>query len=324
MSLSIEAIRAAADRIRGRAVRTPLLESRALGALTGARVFVKPEVLQRTGSFKFRGAMSRMTLLTADERRRGVIAFSSGNHAQGVAAAAHDLGTSAVIVMPADAPRLKLDNTRALGGEIVLYDRYTQDRAAIGRKLAEERGLVLVPPYDDHNIMAGQGTIGLEVAEDAAALGVALDAVLTPCSGGGLAAGISTAIAALSPRTKIYGVEPQAFDDTARSIAAGERLENGPGAKSICDALLVQKPGELTFPINRRLLAGVLTVSDDQALSAMAAAFKELKLVVEPGGAVGLAALLSNRLDVKGKSVAIVLSGGNVDAEMFSRALAFK
>jgi len=322
VSLSLEAIRAAAERIRGRAVRTPLLESRALGALTGARVFLKPEVLQRTGSFKFRGAMSRMTLLTAEERRRGVIAFSSGNHAQGVAAAARDLGTSAVIVMPADAPRLKLDNTRALGGEVVLYDRATEDRAAIGRRLAEERGLVLVPPYDDHNVMAGQGTIGLEIAEDAAAQGVTFDILLTPCGGGGLAAGVSTAMAALSPRTKVYGVEPEAFDDTARSIAAGERLENDRGAKSICDALQVQMPGELTFPINSKLLAGVLTVSDGQALSAMAAAFKELKLVVEPGGAVGLAALLSKKIDAKGKTVAVVLSGGNVDADLFARALA--
>ncbi len=321
MSLSLEAIRAAAERIRGRAVRTPLLESRALSALTGARVFVKPEVLQRTGSFKYRGAMSRMMLLTADERRRGVIAFSSGNHAQGVAAAARDLGTSAVIVMPTDAPRLKLDNTRALGGEVVLYDRDTEDRAEIGRRLAAERGLVLVPPYDDHNVMAGQGTIGLEIAEDASALDVAFDILLTPCGGGGLAAGISTAIAALSPRTKVFGVEPEAFDDTARSIAAGERMANASGAKSICDALQVQTPGELTFPINKKLLAGVLTVSDDQALSAMAVAFKELKLVVEPGGAVGLAALLSKKIDAKGKAVSIVLSGGNVDADIFSRAL---
>jgi threonine dehydratase len=324
VSVSLEAIRAAADRIRGRAVRTPLLESKALSALTGARVFVKPEVLQRTGSFKYRGAMSRMTLLTAEERRRGVIAFSSGNHAQGVAAAANDLGTTATIVMPADAPRLKLDNTRALGAEVVLYDRYTEDRAAIGRKLANERRLVLVPPYDDHNVMAGQGTIGLEIAEDAVALGLGIDLVLTPVGGGGLAAGISTAISGLSTRAKIYGVEPEAYDDTARSIAAGERLENDPGAKTICDALMVQKPGDLTFPVNKRLLSGVLTVSDDQVLSAMAAAFKELKLVVEPGGAVGLAALLSKKLDAKGKNVVIVLSGGNVDAEIFSRALALK
>ncbi|MBI1210898.1 MAG: pyridoxal-phosphate dependent enzyme [Alphaproteobacteria bacterium] len=321
MSLSLEAVRAAADRIHGRAVRTPLLESRTLSALTGGKVFVKPEVLQRTGSFKYRGAMSRMTLLTAEERRRGVIAFSSGNHAQGVAAAARDLGTTAVIVMPIDAPRLKLENTRALGAEVVLYDRYKEDRAVIGRKLAEERKLTLVPPYDDQNIMAGQGTIGLEIAADIAALGETLDVTIMPLGGGGLASGIATAISALSPRTKIYGVEPQAFDDTKRSIAAGERVSNAPDAKSICDALQVQMPGELTFPINRRLLSDVLTVSDDEVLAAMATAFRELKLVTEPGGAVALAALLSQKLDVKGKTVAVVLSGGNVDAEMFIRAL---
>ena len=324
MSVSLEAIRAAADRIRGRIVRTPLLEARGLSAALGARIFVKPEVLQRTGSFKYRGAMSRMTLLTADERRRGVIAFSSGNHAQGVAAAARDLGTTATIVMPVDAPKLKLDNTRALGAEVVLYDRYSEDRAAIGRKLAEERHLVLVPPYDDHNVMAGQGTIGLEIAEDAVAQSLNFDVLLTPCGGGGLAAGISTAITALSPRTKVYGVEPEAFDDTARSLAAGERVANDLGAKSVCDALMVPSPGELTFPINKKLLAGVLTVSDDEALTAMAAAFKDIKLVVEPGGAVGLAAILSNKLDIKGKTVVVVLSGGNVDAEMFSRALTLK
>jgi threonine dehydratase len=321
VNLSLEAVRAAADRIHGRAVRTPLLESRALSALTGGRVFVKPEVLQRTGSFKYRGAMSRMTLLTSEERRRGVIAFSSGNHAQGVAAAARDLGTTAVIVMPTDAPRMKLENTRTLGAEVVLYDRYKEDRAAIGQKISEERKLVLVPPYDDQNVMAGQGTIGLEIAADIAALGETLDAVVTPVGGGGLAAGISTAITAMSPRTKVYGVEPEAFDDTKRSIAAGERVANSPDAKSICDALMVPKPGELTFPINRRLLSEVVTVTDDEALDAMAAAFRELKLVVEPGGAVALAAVLSKKLDVKGKKVAVVLSGGNVDAEMFERAL---
>ena len=324
MNLSLEAIRAAADRIHGRAVRTPLLESRGLSVLTGGRVFVKPEVLQRMGSFKYRGAMSRMTLLTSEERRRGVIAYSSGNHAQGVAAAARDLGTTAVIVMPSDAPRMKLDNTRALGAEVVLYDRYTEDRAAIGQKLAEERKLVLVPPYDDQNVMAGQGTIGLEIAADIAALGETLDVVITPVGGGGLAAGISTAITALSPRTKVYGVEPTGFDDTKRSIEAGDRVANAPDAKSICDSLQVQKPGELTFPINRRLLSNILTVNDSDVLAAMANAFRELKLVVEPGGAVGLAALLARKLDVKGKTVAVVLSGGNVDTEMFERALALK
>ena len=321
MSLSLSDIQAAAERIRGFAVRTPLLDARAAGALTGARVFVKAEVLQRTGSFKFRGAMSRLSLLTADERTRGVVAFSSGNHAQAVAAAARELGTTAVIVMPADAPALKIANTRGFGAEVVLYDRLTQDRVAIGQRLAAERGLVLVPPYDDCHVMAGQGTIGLELAEDARALGVVFDMVLVPCSGGGLAAGIATALSALSPSTRVIAVEPANYDDMVRSLKAGERVANAPGPQSICDALMVDMPGALTFPILQALKAGAAAVSDDEALRAMAHAFYELKLVVEPGGAAGLAALLTGKIEVQGKTVAVVLSGGNVDAAMFGRAL---
>ncbi len=322
MSLSLSDIKAAAERIRGHAVRTPLLEAHAASAATGARVFVKPEVLQRTGSFKFRGAMSRLSLLTADERKRGVVAFSSGNHAQAVACAAREIATSAVIVMPADAPKLKVDNTRNYGAEVVLYDRIKEDRVAIGKRLAAERGLVLVPPFDDFHVMAGQGTIGLELAEDAKAMHATLDAALVCCSGGGLTAGIATALAALSPATKIYAVEPSGFDDLARSLEAGERLSNTGNARSICDALMVDKPGELTFPILKNLNAGALTVSDGEVLRAMAHAFYELKLVVEPGGAAGLAALLSNKLAARGKTIAVILSGGNVDAELFRRALA--
>ncbi len=321
MSLSLSDIQAAADRIRGFAVRTPLIEARAASALTGARVFVKAEVLQRTGSFKFRGAMSRMALLTADERSRGVVAFSSGNHAQAVAAAARELSTTAVIVMPADAPALKIANTRGFGAEVVLYDRLTEDRVAIGKRLAAERGLVLVPPFDDYHVMAGQGTIGLELAEDARALGVAFDMVLVPCSGGGLAAGIATALSALSPPTQVIAVEPASYDDMVRSLKAGQRLANAPGPQSICDALMVDMPGALTFPILQAQKAGAVAVSDDEALRAMAHAFYELKLVAEPGGAAGLAALLTGKVEVKGKTVAVVLSGGNVDAAMFNRAL---
>jgi threonine dehydratase len=322
VSLSLADIQAAAERIRGLAVRTPLIEAPTASAATGARVFVKPEVLQRTGSFKFRGAMSRLSLLNADERKRGVVAFSSGNHAQGVAAAAKQLGVPATIVMPADAPKLKIANTRGYGAEVVLYDRQKEDRVAIGKKLAANQGLTLLPPFDDYNVMAGQGTIGLELIEDAKAFGITFDAVLAPCSGGGLTSGIATALAALSPTTKVYAVEPMAFDDLARSLKAGERLANAPGAKSICDALMVDKPGELTFPILQKTKVEALAVSDDEALRAMAHAFYELKLVAEPSGASSLAAVLTRKLETKGKTIAVILSGGNVDADIFERALA--
>jgi threonine dehydratase len=322
VSLSLSDIEKAAERIRGLAVRTPLIEARAASAETGARIFVKPEVLQRTGSFKFRGAMNRLSQLTADERKRGVVAFSSGNHAQGVAAAAQQIGTRATIVMPADAPKLKIANTRGYGAEVVLYDRLNEDRVAIGKRLAAEQGLTLVPPFDDYAVMAGQGTIGLELAEDANALGVTFDAVLAPCSGGGLTSGIATAIAALSPATKIYAVEPAAFNDLARSLKEGTRIANAPGATSICDALMVDKPGELTFPILQRTKVEALAVSDDDALAAMRHAFYELKLVTEPSGASALAAILTRKLETKGKTIAVILSGGNVDADLFDRALA--
>jgi len=321
--LSLADIRAAADRIRGHAVRTPLLEARAASAATGARVFVKPEVLQRTGSFKFRGAMNRLSQLTAAEVKRGVVAISSGNHAQGVAAAAQLLGTQATIVMPADAPKLKIANTRGYGAEIVLYDRAKEDRAAIGKKLAEERDLMLIHPFDDEGVMAGQGTIGLELIEDTKATGTVFDVVLVPCSGGGLSAGIATALAELSPTTKLHTVEPAAYDDMARSLKAGERLANPPGTPpSICDALLVDKPGERTFPILKNLAGEGLSVTDEEALRAIVHAFFELKLVAEPGGASALAALLSGKLDTRGKTIAVILSGGNVDADVFARALA--
>ena len=321
MSLSLADIEAAATRIAGHAVRTPLIEARAASAATGARIFVKPEVLQRTGSFKFRGAMNRLMQLSADERKRGVVAFSSGNHAQGVAAAAQALNTPATIVMPADAPKLKIANTRGYGADVVLYDRVKEDRVAIGKKLAAERGLALVPPFDDYAVMAGQGTIGLELADDAKRYGIAFDAVIAPCSGGGLTSGIATALAALSSETEVYAVEPKAFDDLARSLKAGERLANAPGAKSICDALMVDKPGELTFPILQRTKAQALAVSDEEAQAAMRHAFYELKLVTEPSGATSLAAVLSGKIDAKGKTIAVVLSGGNVDADTFARAL---
>lgn len=322
MSLGLEDIRAASLRLRGRAVRTPLLEATAASRIAGARAFAKPEVLQRTGSFKFRGAMSRLSLLSEDERRRGVVAFSSGNHAQAVACAARDMGTSAVIVMPADAPRLKIENTRNHGAEVVLYDRVKEDRVAIGQRLAKERGLVLVPPFDDYHVMAGQGTIGLELVADAAQQGMAFDLVLVPCSGGGLAAGIATALAVLSPRTRVVAVEPRTHDDLARSLATGVRQSNPAGQLSICDSLMVDQPGALTFPLLEAAGVTAVSVRDSEAMAAMAHAFYEMKLVVEPGGAVALAALLSGKVNARDKTICVVLSGGNVDADMFQRALA--
>jgi threonine dehydratase len=321
VSLHLNDIREAAQRIAPYIAHTPLLTSSALDAATGARVLFKPEVLQRTGSFKMRGAISRMSLLSADERARGVVAFSSGNHAQAVAYAAKLLGAPAVIVMPADAPAMKIANTRGYGAEVVLYDRYTEDREAIGRKLAQERGLTLVPPFDDFHVMAGQGTAGLEIAEDAHARGLKIDVALICCSGGGLAAGMATAITAAFPRAEVYAVEPAGFDDTARSLKAGQRVSNTPGAKSICDALMVDRPGALTNEVNRRLLAGALSVTDAEVRSAMRFAFEHLKLVVEPGGAAALAAALSAKAPIAGKTVAVILSGGNVDPATFRDTL---
>ncbi|HEY4345724.1 MAG TPA: threonine/serine dehydratase [Parvibaculum sp.] len=315
-------VHVAAARLQGVAVRTPLLECAALNALTGGRIFIKPEVLQRTGSFKFRGAYNRLSQLTPDERKGGIVAWSSGNHAQGVAAAAALLGIKARIVMPADAPRIKTERTQALGAEIVLYDRLRDDREAIGRALAAEHGAIVVPPYDDPQIIAGQGTVGLEIADDASRLGVTLDAALIPAGGGGLIAGVSLALAEASPATKIFSVEPSGFDDHRRSLAVGARLRNEKADVSFCDALMAPTPGGLTFEINRARLAGGFAVTDDEVAEAMRFAFMEMKLAVEPGGAVALAAMLTGKIDARGKAVAIVLSGGNVDPELFAKVIA--
>jgi threonine dehydratase len=320
-AVTLADVEAAAVRLAGQATLTPLLPVPALEASLGAHVLVKPEVLQRTGSFKFRGAFNKLSQLTGEQRRRGVVAFSSGNHAQGVAAAAQLLGAPAIIVMPADAPAIKVANTRGYGAEVVLYDRHREDREAIARSLVEQRGMTLVPPYDDPAIIAGQGTVGLEIARQAAALGVSLDLALTCCGGGGLTAGTAVALKALSPATAIHAVEPADFDDTGRSLRGGVRVSNAPGGKSFCDALLSPMPGVITFPLNRALLAGGLSVSDEEVAAAMAFAFRTLKLVVEPGGAVALAAVLSGKLPVRGKSVAVILSGGNVDWSTFREAL---
>lgn len=311
----------AAVRLGDLAVRTPLLRADALDEACGGRVLIKAECLQRTGAFKFRGAYNRISRLTNEERRRGVVAFSSGNHAQGVAAAARMVGAPATIVMPADAPAAKTEATRAFGAEVVTYDRERQSREAIAADLAERRGAVLVPPFDDPFVIAGQGTVGLEAADQLRAMGMSADVLVCPASGGGLVAGIALAFERISPATAIYTAEPAGFDDHARSLAAGERLSNPPGGRSLCDALLAPEPGVLTFAVNGRLLSGGLAVTDPEVLAAMAFAFRHLKIVLEPGGATALAALLSGRLALNGRTAVAIASGGNVDPELFTRAL---
>jgi threonine dehydratase len=317
----IDDIRAAAARLSGLTVRTPLLESPVLNERLGGRVLFKPEVLQRTGSFKFRGAYNKIASLSEAERARGVVAFSSGNHAQGVAAAAAMFGARAVIAMPADAPRTKTDNVRRMGAEIIPFDRFSQDRAAVVQPWLDE-GMALVPPFDDAFVIAGQGTIGLELVEQARALGAALDAVVIPCGGGGLTGGISVAVKDALPKTEIWAVEPEHFDDTRRSLERGTQVANEPGHTSICDALLTAEPGAITFAINRKALAGAVAVSEDAVRHAMREAMAHLKLVVEPGGAVALAAVISGAVDVRGRTVAVLLSGGNVDPDAYAAILA--
>lgn len=322
-AITIADVEAAAERLRGVAVTTPLLENAQLNARVGGRVLLKAETLQRSGSFKFRGAYNRLNQLDAAQKQAGVVAWSSGNHAQGVAAAAQMLGVPATIVMPSDAPVLKIENTRGYGAEIRLYDRLTESREDIAMGIARERGAVTVPPFDDPHIMAGQGTVGLELARQAEAAGARLDAVLAPCSGGGLMAGLSTAVKHNQRQAELYSVEPAGFDDMARSLAAGTRQRNEGGAASFCDALLTPTPGKLTFAVNRRLLAGGLSVTDEEVSVAMAYAFAVLKLVVEPGGAVALAAVLAGKLPTEGRTLAVVLSGGNVDPATFAAAISY-
>jgi threonine dehydratase len=311
----------AAERLRGIAVRTPLLDCPV--ALTGGlgRVLIKAEVLQHTGSFKFRGAYNFISQLDNDIRSRGIVAFSSGNHAQAVAAVSKMFDTRATIVMPADAPRLKIEATRDYGANVVLYDRRSESREDIAAALVNDLGATLVPPYDHRMTIAGQGTVGLEIMEDLAPRNLNPDIVLVPCSGGGLVAGSATAIKHGAPDAAIYAVEPEGYDDTTRSLRSSQ-LEQVDGlTPSICDALLVQKPGDITFSINRQLLAGGLVVTDAMARTAMAAAFRHLKLVVEPGGAVALAAVLNNLIEMTDKTIIVVCSGGNVDPDTFTKAL---
>ena len=311
-------VEAAAARLDGVAVRTPLIRNQELDRLADGRVFLKPECLQVTGSFKIRGAYNFLSQLSDAEAARGVVAFSSGNHAQGVACAGSMLGVQTAIVMPEDAPRAKLENTSRLGGEVITYDRYTGDREAIAREIAAERGAVVVPSYDHEWIIAGQGTVGLEIAQQCRHQDIEPDQVLVNCGGGGLISGSATALKHYFPDVSVHTVEPEEFDDTARSLRSGVRETVGDNVSSICDALQAHSPGELPFAIMRVLLGEGYTVSDDEVREAMRFAFRNLKLVIEPGGAAALAALLAGRVDTRGRTTIIVISGGNVDAEVFA------
>ena len=315
---SFSGVRDAARQIAGQAVRTPLIESPALNALTGGRILLKAENLQRAGAFKFRGAWNRISRLTDEEKARGVVAYSSGNHAQAVACAAKILGVEAIIVMPADSPKVKVEGVIGFGGEVRMYDRYTESREAIGEEIAASKGSVLVRPFDDPFVIEGQGTTGLEILEQAPLLNSGpLDQLLCGTSGGGLMAGINLSLAARSPQTRAFGVEPADYNDTQMSFAAGQRVTHAPAPGTICDALMTPIPGELTWPINQRL-ERIVTVTDAEVAEAVRYAFRVLKLVVEPGGAVSLAALLAGKAETKGLTTAVVLSGGNVDPALFA------
>jgi threonine dehydratase len=316
--INIADIEAAAQRLNGIAVETPLLQSAVLDAKVGGKVLLKAECLQRTGSFKIRGAYNLLSQLSKEQAERGVVAWSSGNHAQGVAAAGGMLGIHTAIVMPEDAPRAKLENTQRLGGEVITFDRYTGDRELIARALAEERGAEIVPSYEHDHIIAGQGTVGLEIAEQSVALGSPAEQVIIPCGGGGLTSGSAVALQARLPDVKVYTAEPQHYDDTLQSLQKGERVSVPTDVPSLCDALLTNSPGQLTFDIMSSKVAGGLVVTEDEVKSAMRFAFQELKLVVEPGGAAALAAVLAGKIETRNRTTVVVLSGGNVDADVFA------
>lgn len=316
--IGLRDIEGAAKRLENVAIRTPLLQSAELDEVAGGKVLIKPECFQTIGSFKIRGAYNLMSQLSREEASNGVVAWSSGNHAQGVALAGRLLGIKTIIVMPEDAPKSKIERTRRFGAEVILYDRYTGDREAIARDIAAERGAETVPSYDDDRIIAGQGTVGLEIMQQATELGLPPDQVLIGCGGGGISSGSAVAIKALSPEARVYTVEPEGFDDTARSLRDGVRRANANTARSICDALLADTPGKLPFDIHQKLGTTGLTVSDAEVKEAMRFAFLHLKIVVEPGGAVSLAAVLAKRIDCRNRTTAIVLTGGNVDPEVFS------
>lgn len=311
-------IEAAAARLRGVAVKTPLIRSAVLDEKLGGTVLLKPECLQRTGSFKIRGAYNLLSQLAPDAAGRGAVAWSSGNHAQGVAAAGGLLGIQTAIVMPEDAPKMKLENTRRLGGEVITFDRYTGDREKIARAVAAERGATVVPSYEHADIVAGQGTVGLEIAQQSQEQDVEIEQVVIPCGGGGLTSGSAVALRALLPDVQIYTAEPEHYDDTQQSLRSGQRVSVPTDVHSLCDALLTDSPGQMTFDIMKELVADGLVVNEAEVKAAMRFAFQELKLVVEPGGAAALAAILAGHIETKGRVTAVVLSGGNVDADLFA------
>ena len=319
--MNIEMIRAAQARLQGHVRRTPLLGSPFLDEIAGRRVWIKPECLQHTGSFKFRGGWSAVSGMDPEARARGVIAFSSGNHAQGVALAASRHGVRAIIVMPSDAPQMKIDNTRSMGAEVVLFDRAKDDRDAICARLSEEHGLTLIRPYDEPLVIAGQGTCGSEIAEQAAAEGITKADVIVCCGGGGFASGIALALEADAPGLRVRTAEPEEFDDMARSLASGVIERNSRLSGSLCDAIITPQPGDLTFPIVSRLAGPGMVVTEDEALHAVALAFSRIKLVAEPGGAVALAAALFHADEIEGEDVIVTISGGNVDPAVFRMAL---
>jgi threonine dehydratase len=318
---SIDDVHAAAAALEDYSERTPLLENKDVNADLELRLLIKAETAQRTGSFKFRGAFNRIRQLTDTQRKRGVIAYSSGNHAQAVACAAQMMGTQALIVMPSDAPRNKMERTAELGAEIVLYDRATETRENVAERIGADRGFVMVPPNEDARVLAGAGTVALELVRQAEQRGATLDVVLVPCGGGGLTAATALVCEAMTPETQIFAVEPEAFDDTRRSLEAGKRLPNPKGRSTICDAIMTDIPGELTFSINRDRLTGVLTVNDDEVRAAMKLGFDQYKTVIEPGAAVGLAAALHQRREFTGKTIAVIATGGNVDAAGYCAAI---
>ena len=320
-AVSLGDIEAAAVRLRGIAVRTPLLPSAVLDDMLGARVLIKAECLQRIGAFKFRGAYNFLSQLPPAARERGVVAYSSGNHAQGVAHAAHLLGIAAVIVMPEDAPVAKLEGTRRWGAAIRTYERATESREDIAGEIANKTGAILVRPFDDPEIIAGQGTVGLEIIEQLAELGLTADVLLTPCGGGGLLAGVASALGELSPASAVYGVEPENYDDHRQSLQAGGRIRIDSRPPTHCDALTAPMPGAITWPINRERVAGFFTVSEAEVGRAVGFACRSLKLVLEPGGAVALAAILNDKLPLRGKTVVIVASGGNIDEALLGKFL---
>lgn len=315
-------VRAAAARIAPHIIRTPMLRHRLLDEITGGTILVKPEPLQRTGSFKLRGATNAALRLTPEQRRAGVVTHSSGNHGQATACAAAMLGMPALVAMPADAPAIKVESTKRWGAEITFFDRRTTDREVLASRLAEERGGVVLPPFDHPDVIAGQGTLALELFEDAAAAGLSLDALAVCTGGGGLIAGCALAAEGASPTTRVYAVEPEGWDDTRRSLEAGERIANDGGGETLCDALLSLRPGALTFAVNRPRLAGAAVVTRAEVFRAMRFAFEHLKIVAEPGGAVALAAVLAGKIEARGKTVGVVVSGGNVDPAVFAEALA--